>query len=189
MFSPSLITYTFYRNDEECEFRKKEILRYGQKHGLTPAKVLNMSRSVKAFNFIFGGGSVSVPLCSDSDQDIAVDLLNKNLIDAYYAGIISDKNKSEWYYQGDILAVALMLSEKFRINVSSAELQDVLEVIRNSSGDNNKIIQGFEKGEISSLFGRCRNIGYEFTFLNKIESRYQKYIENKKWYNIFWWSR
>lgn len=176
MFSPSLVTYTFYKDSVNRKSRESSIYELSSL-GTNSDKILNLSKSIGAFNFVYGGDSTSVPVCTDSNLEVGEKLLSHNKIDVYCAGRISNREKAEWYYKGDALGIALVLAEKIGVKIESSELNEALSKITSSKYEDKVILEGFEKHDFVDLFFKCKEQGYDFNFLNEFESKYSNDIK------------
>ena len=152
MYSPSLVTYTFYRDLESFNARKEKIIRSEISSHLNNGNILNLSRSINAFNFTFGGATTSVPLCSSNELYIVDELLHLNVIDAYCAGKKVKENEVDWFYKGNPLALILILSSKFGVKIYEDDLKTTLDSICfNEIKDARNFAEGFEKSGIIEI--------------------------------------
>ena len=93
MYSPALTTFTFYVDDLDKRKAIEAFLSGDISKGFSEANILNFSKSIHAFNYIFGGDSTLVPLASDRDFDMARRLLEDKKIHAFCAGRLDAKKK------------------------------------------------------------------------------------------------
>lgn len=165
MYSPALVTYTFFCCPQEKEERINQLSNIGEKFPL------NFSRSINAFNLIFGGSPHRVPLCEEKHVERAKFLLKKGLIDAFCAGLISDKNKAEIYYEGNTLGISLILAHSSgRSKINEFEVRSVTHVICSKKHINLKL-SGFEESIRPVIANKCREQGFSYEFFNCIEKR------------------
>lgn len=166
MFTPSLVTYTFYKDPETHERRKSALIDRAALIGVGSSQVLNFARGVGAFSLIFGGDSVAVPLCQDTHFSGAKFLRSEKVIDAFRAGRQSDRGKRERYYEGNMLAVGVALAESTGIKLDPNELSDVLANICDESKQI-RDISGFEGSLRKTISASCRDQGINYKFLQK----------------------
>lgn len=170
MYSPALITYSFYLDEDSKPLRFKYLNSIDIQRRLPEEKLLNLSRGISAFNFTFGGDSVSIPIADQSDIEYSEMLRRKKGIDVYFAGKNNSDGKSGSYFSGHILAVCLVLSELRSISISRNELLKSIRII-NGDDTNNHEFSGFVSAEFPSVIARCN---YSFEFLADLKKDLEK---------------
>lgn len=180
MYSPALITYSFYLDNSNKDLRFKGLRSVDERNKCTNEKLLNLSRNVSAFNFTFGGDSVSVPQADTEDVCYADCLRSQKGIDAYMAGMKNGDGKSDWYYSGHFLAICLILSESKNISISRDERLKSIEIIQEDDlGDQE--FKGFISSSFSSVIDGHR---YSFKYLNDLKHKVEK-LGRRKLFGIF----
>lgn len=196
MISPALMTYSFYRDSPEKQDRIDRLLsrfvelsickhsssvfdydgsiegwkaRVGE--GRAPAQTLDLSEKIQAFNVIFTAVPPDPPICTPERQKAAGAILNEHLVDAYVAGVRSDRSRYEWYYEGNMLAVALVLGHRMAARIAKNELDEAVRLILEANAGSRAIerVAGIEKDLRQSIAAKCYEAGYEFKFLKKIK--------------------
>jgi len=180
MYTPALVTYSFYFNESDKDLRFKNLGSLDEQNRFTKEKLLNFSRSISAFNFALGGDSVSVPLADSNDVGCADSIRKQKGIDAYFAGVKKSNGKPGWYYAGHALAVCLILSEQKNIPVPHDELLKSIRIITDDDVDCNEF-GGFIAPDFASVIDRCDQ---SFRYLNELKSRINK-VGRKKIFGMF----
>jgi hypothetical protein len=172
MFCPALTTFTFYVDDSDKR-AKIDVFLSGDSSGcLRESDIVNLTKSINAFNYVFGGDSKIVPICSKQDLSLARVLLGQGKIHAFLAGRVDANGKSNWYYSGNSLAVALILSNKMFIDISQEDLhKTVLDISEQANNEPQVILSGFE-GE--DLLSGVRDIPEDRQFVIRLKEKYSK---------------
>ena len=120
---------------------------------------------------IFIGRPVYPPICNSDQLDAVRVVLEGGLIDAYKAGIPSKQRRYDWYYEGNLLAVALALSNSLAIRIGEDELNQAVALILEASAGSHAMepVAGIEKDLRQSIAAKCYEAGYKFNFLKKIK--------------------
>lgn len=180
MFTPALVTYSFYFNESDKDLRFKNLRLLDDQQRFTKENLLNLSRGISAFNFTFGGDSVSVPFADSYDVGYADSIRKLKGIDAYMAGMKNSNGKTGWYYSGHILAVCLVLAESKNIPIPQDELLKSIKLIIEDDVGYNEF-GGFITPDFASVIDRCDQ---GFRYLNELKSRINK-AGRKKIFGIF----
>jgi hypothetical protein len=180
MYTPALVTFSFYSNESDKDLRFENLRSLDEQQRFTKEKLLNFSRSISAFNFALGGDSVSVPLADSNDIGCADSIRKQKGIDAYFAGVNKINGKSGWYYSGHALAVCLILSEQKNIPIPHDELLKSTKIIIYDEVGCNEF-GGFIAHDFTSVIDKCDQ---SFIYLNELKSRINK-LGRKKIFGIF----